>query len=65
MNLYEILGVPLDATAEDIAKAYRAKAKKLHPDVGGEASAFAELAFAYEVLGDPERRAGALDAGPN
>ena len=52
----EFLGVRWDATEEEIQKAYRHKAKILHPDTGGSAEAFSELALAYEVLSDIERR---------
>jgi curved DNA-binding protein CbpA len=39
-----------------IKNAYRSKAKTLHPDKGGDAAEFAEVAKAYEVLSDPGRR---------
>jgi curved DNA-binding protein CbpA len=53
---YRVLGVRWDATEEEIQKAYRHKAKILHPDAGGSAKAFSELAHAYEILSDIERR---------
>jgi curved DNA-binding protein CbpA len=53
---YRVLGVRWDASQEEIQKAYRHKAKILHPDTGGSAEAFSELAHAYEVLSDMERR---------
>lgn len=56
MSHYDALGVSKDATANDIKKAYRAKARETHPDTGGDAAEFATVANAYEVLGDPERR---------
>jgi DnaJ-class molecular chaperone len=53
---YETLGVAADATPDQVKRAYRAKAQKHHPDKGGEAEQFAEVAAAYEVLSDPQRR---------
>lgn len=50
MNDYEILGITLDATKEDIKKAYRKKAMELHPDKGGDEEKFKELQKAYENL---------------
>ena len=55
-DLYNLLGVEHDATQSDIAAAYRRKAKKCHPDVGGEPKAFLAIAHAYSVLSDAERR---------
>lgn len=56
-SLYEILGVERDASAKEIARAYRLKAKSAHPDTGGSPEAFAELTDAYDTLADPEARA--------
>lgn len=53
---YEALGVKDDATPAEIKKAYRAKAREKHPDKGGDDVEFAEVADAYKVLSDPERR---------
>jgi len=47
---HAVLGVPGDASLEQIRDAYRAKSKKHHPDVGGEEWAFRVLTQAYELL---------------
>ena len=59
-DYYKVLGVPRDATQEDIQKAYRKLARKHHPDVSKEKGAetrFKEVSEANEVLKDPEKRA--------
>lgn len=68
-DYYTIMGVPRDATAEQVKQAYRKLARKYHPDVSKEADAehrFKEVAEAYEVLRDPEKRAAydQLGSGP-
>lgn len=67
-DYYQILGVSRTASAEDIKKAYRRLARKYHPDVSKEAGAeerFKEVAEAYEVLRDPEKRAAYDQLGSN
>jgi DnaJ-class molecular chaperone len=67
---YDILGVARSASAEDLQKAYRKLAKKLHPDLNpGNAEAeekFKEIAGAYDLVGDAEKRnrfdSGEIDA---
>ena len=67
---YEILGVARTASADDLQKAYRKLAKKLHPDLNpGNAEAeekFKEVAGAYDLVGDAEKRkrfdSGEIDA---
>ena len=55
-DLYQILGIKRAAARDEIHKAYRRKAKSLHPDSGGSVEAFGELSTAYTVLSDPDRR---------
>jgi curved DNA-binding protein CbpA len=55
-DLYHILGIKRVAARDEIQKAYRRKAKSLHPDTGGSVEAFGELSTAYAVLSDPDRR---------
>ena len=57
-DYYEVLGVPKRAGADEIKKAFRSKARSLHPDNkhSGDEAAFKELAEAYEVLSNDERR---------
>lgn len=58
-DYYKILGVPRNASAEEIKRAYRRLARKYHPDINKSSEAeqkFKEIQEAYEVLGDPEKK---------
>ena len=58
---YEALGVSPDASQEEIKRAYRKLAKRYHPDTTGGDKAkedrFKEVSTAYDIIGDPEKRA--------
>lgn len=59
-DYYAILGVPKDASAKDIQKAFQQKARKLHPDINKAPDAeerFKEVSEAYAVLSDDAKRA--------
>jgi curved DNA-binding protein len=59
-DYYAILGVPRQASPEEIQRAYRKLARQYHPDVNKDTGAeekFKELGEAYEVLKDPDKRA--------
>ncbi|MFZ4574393.1 MAG: DnaJ C-terminal domain-containing protein [Phycisphaerales bacterium] len=74
-DFYDILGVKRDATDEQVRSAYRAQARKCHPDVNkapDAAERFSTLQKAYEVLSDREKRTvydrfgeAGLEAGVN
>jgi curved DNA-binding protein len=58
-DYYETLGVPRDASSEDIRRSYRRLAREFHPDVNKDPGAedrFKEVSEAYEVLRDDEKR---------
>ena len=55
---YDLLEIKHEASASEIKKAFREKAKRLHPDIAGSghAEVMRKLLTAYEVLSNPERR---------
>jgi curved DNA-binding protein len=58
-DFYQILGVPRDASQDDIQRAYRKLARTYHPDVNKDPGAedrFKEVSEAYDVLSDPDTR---------
>lgn len=56
-TLYDTLGVPKDATTDEIRRAFRHLARTHHPDAGGTTEAFQGIEEAERILADPEKRA--------
>jgi len=53
---YDLLEVGTNATEQDLKRAYRKRALRLHPDRGGDAEEFKRMKSAYDVLLDPKKR---------
>ena len=67
-DYYEVLGVPRDASTQEIQQAFRKLARRLHPDVNKDPAAeerFKEINDAYQVLSDPKTRARYDRFGPD
>jgi curved DNA-binding protein len=67
-DFYQILGVPRDASQQDIQRAYRKLARQYHPDVNSDpvaAERFKDISEAYDVLSDPETRSRYDAFGPD
>lgn len=56
INYYALLGVSSDASRTTIRAAYRVKVREAHPDHGGDPVVFAQIAEAWEVLGNADER---------
>ena len=59
-DYYEILGLPRNASPDDVKSAFRKLARQYHPDVSQEPNTeerFKEINESYAVLSDPEKRA--------
>jgi hypothetical protein len=54
---YDVLGLTVRASSDEIRTAYRQAARAHHPDTGGDARRMADLNAAWHALGDPQRRA--------
>lgn len=54
---YEVLGVPSDASNDELRSAYRRRLRETHPDTGGDAASFSAVQAAWERIGTPDERA--------
>lgn len=64
-DYYKLLGLKKDATESEIKKAYRKLALTHHPDKGGDENKFKEIAEAYEVLSNPDKKSNYDKYGHN
>ncbi len=65
-DFYTILGVPRNASQDEVKKAYRKLAHQYHPDKrGGNEAKFKEINEAYQVLSDPKKRSQYDQFGPS
>jgi len=55
-ELYNLIGVPENASTEEIKREFRKKALKSHPDKGGDPEEFKKISTAYSILSDDEKR---------
>lgn len=60
---YDLLEVKPNVTEQELKRAYRKRALKLHPDRGGDAEEFKRMKYAYDVLLDPKKRKAYDDYG--
>ena len=56
MDYYSILGIPRNASQDDIRKAYKKQSMQHHPDRGGDENQFKKVNEAYSTLKDPDKR---------
>ena len=56
MDYYELLGVPKNASDQDLKSAFKKKAMQYHPDKGGDPEKFKQINEAYQILSDAEKR---------
>jgi len=56
MDYYSVLGIPRNASEQDIRKAYKKQSMQHHPDRGGDAEEFKKVNEAYQTLKDPQRK---------